>query len=121
MGFFDFLIKDIETSDTQSNVELRSHYYKCEYRVAKEAVIRYFKMRNHKVTNIDDNYGEILVETPSFHMIISIRKASSILNVSVDIKVSVYRLIGLYKPHKLVKGLYDYLDKELPYKGKGLQ
>ncbi|QVK17192.1 hypothetical protein KHQ81_09860 [Mycoplasmatota bacterium] len=120
MGFFDFLIKDIETNDTKPNKDLQTHYYKCEYREAKEALLRYLKKNNYEVSNIDDKYGEIFVETPSFHMIFSIRKAG-ILNVSIDIKVNVYRLIGGYKPHKLIKEAYKYLDKEIPFMGIGLQ
>lgn len=120
MGFIDFFIKDIETSDNHRNRELKTHYYKSEYKEAKEIVIRYLNQKKIKVTNIDDNYGEIFVETSSFHMIISIR-SPRILYVSIDIKISVYSLVGAYKPHKYIKEIYSYLDKELPFIGKGLQ
>ncbi len=120
MGFFDFFIRDVETSDRHNNPLLRTHYYRSEYQKTKETVINYLKRNNYKVVNIDDNYGEIFVEASSFHMIFSIRK-SQVLNSSVDIKVSVYNLIAGYKPHKLIKAVYEFLDKELPVVGVGTQ
>jgi len=113
-------MKDVETSDLNREKELRTHYYKAEYRKAKEVVIQYLKQNNLKVTNINDNYGEIFVEASKYHMIISIR-SSRVLQVSIDIKVSYYSLIGAYKPHKLIKKVYQNLDKQLPFVGVGLQ
>lgn len=120
MGFFDIFIKDIETSDKHRFSELRTHYYRCDYRIAKDAVERFLNQKKYKVSSVNDNYGEIFVENSSFHMIISLRK-SAVINISVDIKVRVYGIIGAYKPHKLIKEIYTYLDKQLPFIGIGLQ
>jgi|SRR5690554_4052887 len=120
MGFFDFFIRDIETSDLHSNPRLRTHYYKCDYRQTKEAVLSFLKINKYKVANINDKYGEIFVQADKFHMIISIRKAN-ILNSSVDIKINVYNLLGAYRPHKLISKIYEYLDKELLFVGVGRQ
>ncbi len=120
MSFSGIFIKDIETSDKHRFIDFRTHYYKCEYNIAKDAVKRYLNQKKFKISNVDDNYGEIFVQSSSFHMIISIRKAM-VLNVSIDIKVNVYGILGAYKPHKLIKELYTYLDKQLPFIGVGLQ
>lgn len=120
MGLFDFFIKDIETSDFHSNPKMRTHYYKTDYRQTKDAILSYLKSQNYHVENIDDKYGEIFVQQPRFHMIFSIRKAN-VLNSSVDIKVSVYNLIGANRPQKLITQAYAYLDKALPFIGVGNQ
>ncbi|MDF2699885.1 MAG: hypothetical protein K0Q49_1441 [Haloplasmataceae bacterium] len=120
MGFFDVLNKDVETKDLHANNTLRTHYYRAEYPKAKDTILRYLSQNNYKVKNVDDTYGEILVETSKFYMVISIRKMT-VIQVSIDVKVTVFSLIGGYKPIKHVKELYDYCDKQLTFVGVGLQ
>lgn len=120
MGFLDFFVRDVETSDFHTNPNLRTHYYRSDYRQTKETIISYFKSKNLQVKHIDDTYGEILVEASSFHLIFSIRKAG-VINSSVDIKVSVYNFLPAGRPFKLIKEIYAYLDKALPMTGVGVQ
>jgi hypothetical protein len=119
MGLFDVFIKDVETKDNHKNQALKSHYYKNEYRECKEAVLNYVNTKKYKVKNINDNFGEILIETSRFSAIITIRGVS-MLETAIDLKVTVYSLIGAFKPHKQVKAFYDVLDKNLRYLGTGL-
>ncbi len=114
MGFFNFLVKDVETHDNSTNKDLLTHYYHCEYRKAKEVLLDYFKASQYHVKNIDDKYGEILVENSNFHMIVSIRR-EKVINVSIDVKVNVYRILALNKPYKIVNELYNYMDKHLSH------
>lgn len=120
MGFLDFFVRDVETSDYPNNPKLRTHYYRSDYQKTKDTLMRYLRNKNYPIKHVDDTYGEILVETSSFHMIFTVKKAG-VLNSSVDIKVSVYNLIPAGKPFKMIQEIYTYLDKELQVVGVGPQ
>ena len=120
MGFFGFLTKSIETKDMHSEQAFRTHYYKNDYRQVKDSILSYAKQNNYQVSHVDDQYGEILIETSSFMMIVTIKKASA-FEVSVDIKVSFNGILGLYRPHKMVKDIFAFCDKQLVVRRIGLQ
>jgi hypothetical protein len=120
MGLFDFFIKDVETKDRHPKQEMRTHYYKVEYREAKEAILSYLSKKKIQVTNVNDNYGEILIEQPSYDIIISIKKVT-VLEMAIDFKVTTKGLFGANRPFKLVNEWYQYLDKELRFVGVGLK
>jgi len=119
MGFMDFFTKDIETKDHHKNPQLRTHYYKAEYPQVKEVLLNFFKERGTRVVNVDDNFGEILVVEPAFDLIVSIKRVS-VVQHAVDFKVNSKGLIGAKRPFKVVRELYELLDKKLNFAGIGL-
>ncbi len=42
------------------------------------------------------------------------------LETAVDIKVQTYKILGLYKPLKIITGLYNHIDSKADFKGIGL-
>lgn len=118
MGLKDFFNKDLETKDLHSNTECRTHYYKEEYNKVKEEILSYLSSIHAKVANVDDNYGEILVETTKYDMIISIKKVT-VIEHAVDFKVTMKTMIGANRPAKVIKGYYDQLDQRLTLSSVG--
>lgn len=118
MGLREIFMKDVETKDLHPNAVFRTHYFKNEYNEVKEVVLQYAKQANMNVVNVDDNYGEILVEGGKFDLIISIKRVT-VLEHAVDFKVTMKTLLGLNRPAKIVSAYYAYLDKQLRVSGVG--
>jgi hypothetical protein len=119
MGFFDFIKKDLETKPDHKLVALRTHNYRAEYRELKATILNYLKNKNLNAANINDQFGEILVEHRRFSLIIFVKKGS-VLESSIDFKVTYKGFIGANRPYKLISEWYRYLDKQLRLQSIGL-
>lgn len=119
MGFFEFFSNHAESSERHQEKALRTHYYKHNYRQVKEALKNYAKSQQYPIKNEDDMHGEIFIETPSFHMIVTIIELNP-RETAMEIKVQTYKVVGLNKPKKLIKTTFEALNKNLTVKGVGL-
>lgn len=119
MAFFNFTSNLAETKELHTNPYLRTRYYKGRYSNIKEIVINYAKANKIIVKSVDDTHGEVYLQANRFHIIVSILQVSP-LETAVDIKVQTYKLLGLYKPLKIITGLYNYIDSKADFKGIGL-
>ena len=114
MGVMSFLSNIAETKELHSVIELRSRYYKTNYRKAKAVITEYVKKINAKVKKIDDVYKEIFIQGSNFHIIVSIVQVSPI-ETAIDLKVEQYGLAGFNRPVKKINDFYAYLNKELDF------
>ncbi len=119
MSFLKFISNFAETRETHSNNILKTRYYRTRYSVIKDVVIRYAKENDYIVNSIDDKHGEIFVQTTKFHLIISIIQLT-VIETAVDVKVQTYKIFGLNKPIMIIEDLFNFLDKNLEFKGTGL-
>lgn len=119
MSVGSFLGTTAESQELHAVRELRSRYYKANYKKAKEMVLEHAKDIKVNVSNIDDIHKEILLQNSRYHIIVSFVQVNPI-ETSVDFKVEVYGFIGFHRPRKLILSFYDYLDKKLQFKGVGL-
>jgi len=119
MGLFDFASNVSETFETNQNNSLKTHYYKDRYINIKQIVINYAKANKITVRSEDDVHGEIYLQTGSYHMIVSILQVTP-LETAVDIKVQTYRIIGLFKPVKLILNMFSHISSKSSFKGVGL-
>ncbi len=119
MSAMSFLSNIAETQELHSIKELRSRYYKTNYRKAKAVITEYANKINVKVKKIDDVYKEIFIQGSNYHIIVSIVQVSPI-ETCIDLKVEQYGLVGLNRPFKKIVEFYAYLNKELDFKGIGL-
>lgn len=119
MAFFDFASNLAETRELHSNQYLRTRYYKARYTNLKEIVLKYANENNIFVKSEDDVHGEIFLQTQRYHIIVSILQVTP-LESAVDIKVQTYKLIGLFKPLKIITKLFNYIDEKSDFKGTGL-
>ena len=119
MAMFDFASNVAETSETNPNNKLKTHYYKDRYNNIKQIVLNYAKINKITVRSEDDVHGEIYLQAGNHHMIISILQVSP-FETAVDIKVQTYRILGLYKPVKLILNVFNHINSKANFKGVGL-
>ena len=119
MGFLSFFQTIAESKELHTDVQLRSRYYKTNYRKVKAVILEYAKANDIQVKNIDDDHKEIFLQGGRYHIITSIVQVNP-YETSADFKVEVYGLVGFGKPKKLILDLYKYLDSNLMFKGVGL-
>lgn len=119
MALFEFASNVAETFETNPNNKLKTHYYKDRYNNIKQIVLNYAKLKKITVRSEDDTHGEIYLQANSYHMIISILQVSP-LETAVDIKVQTYRILGLFKPVKIILNTFDHINEKASFKGLGL-
>lgn len=119
MGVFDFASNVAETFETNMNSKLKTHYYKDRYNNIKQIVLKYAQANKLIVKSEDDAHGEIFLQSSGYHMIVSILQVSP-LETAVDIKVQTYRIIGLFKPVKLIVRMFEHINTKANFKGVGL-
>jgi hypothetical protein len=119
MGFFSIFQTVAESKELHSDPQLRSRYYKANYRTVKAHVIEHAKTLQLDVRSVDDEHREIFLQGSRYHIIVSIVQVNPI-ETSVDFKVEFYGLIGRGRPKKTILAFYQYLDANLPFKGVGL-
>lgn len=119
MGFFSFIGNTAETSELNTDVELRSRYYKTNYSKTKAVIIEYANDNKITVKHVDDQHKEVLLQGDRFHIIVSMVQVTPI-ETSVDLKVEQYSLLGLNRPKKRILALYEHLNQSLSLKGVSL-
>lgn len=121
-GIVNFFSTMCETSETNKNPNkqmLITHYYACNYEKAKPAISSICQnLFDLQIINIDDHYHEMLFENKKLSLIITVNPVSA-YEVSVDVKVKVYKLIGFNKPIKTLESFYSALNKRLILKRIG--
>ena len=111
MGFFDFASNVAETRELHQKTHLRTRYYRTSYVNLKSIVLAYANVNNINVISEDDIHKEIFLQSNKFHMIVSIVQVTP-LESAVDLKVQSYRLIGLFKPDKIILDLFKHLNQK---------
>ena len=119
MGFMSFIGNSAETSELNSVVSLRSRYYKANYTKTKGIIQELAKEFKLDVRNVDDQHGEILLQSNRYHIIVTIISVNPI-ETSIDFKLMMYSLVGFNRPQKKIVEMYKYLDSKMTFKGVGL-
>lgn len=118
MGIGSFFSNSFETSDTTSNILLKTHYYNNNYENVKDAINHIAISNKLQVINTDNTYREILLESKKFEMIITCSKISY-SETGIDIKITTHYLIGANRGIKFIDGFYQQLNKNLRFKRLG--
>ncbi len=119
MGFMSFIGNSAETSELHSVVGLRSRYYRANYTKTKAVIQELAEEFKLDVKNVDDQHGEILLQSNKFHIVVTIISVNPI-ETSVDFKVLMYAFVGFNRPQKKINEFYKYLDSKMTFKGVGL-
>lgn len=106
----------IETKHNHEIVDLHTRWYQNNYEQCKEAVVSIAKKLNYVVVNINDTFGELLVESSEFSHVFDISSVTP-LNTSIDICVTSKKLFK--KPIPQICFLYEELNKALKFRSKG--
>ena len=119
MGIKTFLSNNAETRELHTDPDLRSRYYKTNFKKVREVIEQFCDNEGIVVVNVDVSHGEMFLQTTKYHMIVSIIQVTP-LETAVDLKVQTYQLIGRNVPKSKIMKLYDYLNNNLSFKGVGL-
>lgn len=105
-------------SDDHKNQEVATHYYACTYDNAKAAVSTIAKNLGLNLKCSDDHYHEMLLENNKVSVIVTYN-IISFYEISIDMKVKGNYLVGFNRPKKLVKTLYQELNRKISLKRIG--
>ncbi|MCF7926929.1 MAG: hypothetical protein K9L74_05090 [Candidatus Izimaplasma sp.] len=119
MGITSFFKNTAETKEVHKDTDLRSHYYKANYKQIKQHIINYCEENDYTVRNIDDDHKEIYVQSRRFHIMVSILGLRP-FETAVDFKIQMYTIAGFNRPKKHILTFYEYLDQHLQFKGTSL-
>lgn len=119
MGFLDYFRTFEETREVHKENQLRTHYYKARYDKCQEAVKRICTEMKMQVSNINNEFKEMLVKGSSYDLIFTFSNVTP-LETAIDIKITTSYVIGMNRPKNKILKIYSKLDKLLPYKGAGL-
>ena len=110
MGLGDFFSNSFETNDFLDK-EYATHYYRCDYNSIKNGISTVAKKLKYDITNIDDQYKEMLLVTRTRGELIITISTISYYEQSVDIKSTTHHLIACGRAKKRVKEFYEALNK----------
>lgn len=119
VNFFSTMCETAETNKNPNKKMLITHYYASNYEKAKAAISSVCQSAfNLQIINVDDHYHELLFENKKLSLIITAYPVTP-YEVSVDVKVKVYRLIGFNKTIKVLESFYNELNRRLILKRIG--
>ena len=119
MGFLDFFSNNTETSELHAIQDLRTRYYKTNFKKVKQEIEAHCDKQGIVLKHVDEVHGEMFLQTAKYHMIVSIVQVTP-LETAVDMKVQTYKIAGMNEPKKRIIEMYAFLDTKLPFKGTSL-
>lgn len=102
-----------------SDPDYATHYYGNDYNTSKNAVIDAAKTLGYKVTNVDDQYKEILAVSRTHGEIIISLFTVSYYETAIDLKVTTHYVASFGRTKKKALAFYETLDRFLTLKRKG--
>lgn len=112
--------RTVETDENHMSKELRTHYYKANYKICKEAIMKLMNEQKFTLRHGNDEYQELLFSKHNFEIIVTVTTINPIES-AIDFKVNSGYKIGMHRPKNLVVEFYRFLDKNLTFKGIGLK
>ncbi len=111
--------KTFQTSEGAKRDILKTRWYKGNYKMVKNAVLKVLDECGFTPESTDDNYGEIFIENDQFAMTITIFEYS-IAETAVDIYYESKRLFEFGNWKKDIIYFYSRLNDIVQFKGLGL-
>ncbi len=115
-----FFTNHNETRDDHKNEALRSHYYKTSQKKALEAVKDMInQMPGYEISAVSEERGEMSVKGKKVFMVVTAINVRP-FETSVDFSVTTETMllpIDFGHSQKVIKMMYEKLDKILPYVG----
>jgi hypothetical protein len=111
-----------ETRDNHQDETMRSHYYKTTQKKALEAVKEILEqMDGYSITSISEERGEMSVKGKKVFMVVTVIGVRP-FETSVDFSVTTNTVlipIDFGYSQKVIKGLYENLDRKLTFLHSG--
>ncbi len=120
MGLFNYFSNLAETKERHEKRAYQTHYFKTNYKKAKEAFLALAADNTWELKSENDTYGELYFKAKKHHMIVTMIQTSP-AETAVDLKVQTYYIAGFNRPKKLIERTFQSLQERLPLKGTGLK
>ena len=108
-----------ETRELHSHQELRTRYYRNNFRQCVEAIKKYAEETALDVRNVNEDHKEIYLLGNGFDMIVTVTLVTPV-EAGIDVKINTFTFIGLNRPKKKAVAFYQAMDKSLNFKGVSL-
>lgn len=110
MGLKDFFSNSFETNDFEDK-DYATHYYISDYNKIKDCISMTAKKLKYDITNVDDQYKELLLVTRTKGELIITVSTLSYYEQGVDIKSTTHHILSCGRAKKRVKEFYEELNK----------
>ena len=118
MGLKGIFSNSFETVEHGSDQNLLTHYYQADYEKVKNTIIDISKAMRFKVSNINDDFHEMLILMPRGELIVTLFNQTPSVT-SVDFKISTMYILPFNRGAKVIGSYYQSLNKQLPLKKVG--
>ena len=118
MGLKNIFSNSFETVEYGSDQNLLTHYYQADYEKVKSTIIDIRKAMRFKVSNINDDFHEMLILMPRGELIVTLFNSTTSVT-SVDFKVTTMYVLPFNRGAKVIGSYYQSLNKQLPLKKIG--
>lgn len=119
MSFSDNFRNSFETSNNDSDMRLRTHYYGSDLENTKNTISRVLQNNGFHLIHVDNVYNEMLLRSKKEELIISLVE-QSMYETAVNIKINTKYLISFARGKKTIDQVYQLLNKQLTLKQKGI-
>lgn len=119
MGVMDLFKTHYESGERATDEVLLTHYYKNNYQQTKTALLEVAHELEFTLVFEDDTRQELMLKRKDCEVIVTVVKITPI-ETTVDFTVNTYGIIGFGKGKKVIRSLYQALDKRLMFKGRAL-
>ena len=119
LSFKSFLSPMCETRELHTDSQLRTRYYRNNFKQIIEALKTLAKENQMEVREVNEVHKEIYMIGNGFDVIITVSLITPI-EAGVDLKINVFSAIGMGKPKKRALMIYEELKKLLNFKGISL-
>lgn len=114
-----FFSPTCETRELHADAELRTRYYRNNFKQCLEAVQTLQTMLSFQVQNVDETHGEVYLLGNGYEVILTITQVNPI-ETGIDMKINLFGAIGFGKPKKKAIQFYQEFDRLLKFKGVAL-
>lgn len=111
--------KIYQTSENAKYDFLKTRWFKTNYNKAKEVVLKVIESYGLKPSDVNDDYGEILVECQEFNLVVTVFEYK-VNEVSIDTYIESHFTFDFGKTKKILLGFYNDVAKNIEFLGYSL-
>lgn len=112
MKFLSGFLKHYETKDGALDLDLRTRYYRNNYKVSKAAMVEVAKKLGFSIKVDDDERKEHLFKGSAGEIIVTMINITPI-ETAIDFTINTSGALSFGKGKKIIVSLYNELDKQL--------
>ncbi len=119
MSIRGFFSPSCETRELHVDSELRTHYYRNNFKQVVEGLKKLAERNNMALKDVNEIHKEVYLIGNGFDSIVTVSQITPI-EAGVDIKLNFFSAMGFGRPKKKVVKFYKELGEILNFKGISL-